>query len=64
MTWKYIGDGVFFPGVPARDLTDDEAEEYRAGDLDIYEYEEATPAAAPARTRRSGQAEEPKEGAD
>lgn len=25
---KYIGNGAFSPGVPARDLTDDEVKEY------------------------------------
>jgi len=28
MAAKYIGDGEFIPGVPARDLTDDELEIY------------------------------------
>ncbi len=25
---KYIGDGTFAPGIPARDLTDEEVKEY------------------------------------
>lgn len=29
MTWKYISQGSFVTGVPARDLTDEEFEEYR-----------------------------------
>jgi hypothetical protein len=28
MAWKYIGDGSFLAGVPARDLTDEEYAEY------------------------------------
>ena len=28
--WKYIKDGYFFAGVPARDLTDEEMEKYEA----------------------------------
>lgn len=27
---RYVGDGAFLPGVPARDLTDDEAARYSA----------------------------------
>ncbi len=26
--WKYIGEGAWVPGVPARDLTDEEHEEH------------------------------------
>jgi hypothetical protein len=26
--WKYVGDGSFVPGIPARDLTDEESKEY------------------------------------
>ena len=27
MAWKYVGDGAFIPGVPARDLSDKEVKE-------------------------------------
>ena len=35
--WKYTGAGRFIPGVPARDLTNDEAEEFDVENSDIYE---------------------------
>jgi hypothetical protein len=27
MGWKYIGEGAYLPGVPARDISDEEAKE-------------------------------------
>lgn len=27
MAWKYVGEGAFLPGVPARDISDEEARE-------------------------------------
>ena len=27
MGWKYVGDGAFIPGIPARDLSDKEVKE-------------------------------------
>ena len=36
MAWKYVGDGAFIPGVPARDLSEKEIKE-----LDIQEAVEA-----------------------
>jgi hypothetical protein len=27
MAWKYVGDGAFIPGVPAKDLSDQEVKE-------------------------------------
>lgn len=57
MTVKYTGNGAYFHGVPARDLTDDEfaalpeaqqAALLRSG---IYEREDAQEAEAPAPTR-------------
>jgi len=35
--FKYVGDGRFVPGVPARDLTNEEAEEFEVENSDIYE---------------------------
>jgi hypothetical protein len=29
MAWKYIGDGRFIPGIPARDLSDREVKELK-----------------------------------
>jgi hypothetical protein len=37
MAWKYVGNGDFIPGVPARDLSDKEVKE-----LDIQEAVEAS----------------------
>ena len=37
MAWKYVGDGAFIPGVPARDLSEKEIKE-----LDIQEAVEAS----------------------
>ena len=37
MTWKYVGDGEFIPGVPARDLSDEEASEHGVEDSPLYE---------------------------
>jgi hypothetical protein len=25
--WKYVGDGAYLPGIPARDISDEEARE-------------------------------------
>lgn len=38
--WKYLGKGEFLPGVPARDLTDEEAKEHpEVKDSPLYEHE-------------------------
>jgi hypothetical protein len=29
MAWKYVGNGRFIPGIPARDLTDKEVKELK-----------------------------------
>lgn len=34
--WKYLGPG-FLPGVPARDLSDEEAESYGVENSGLYE---------------------------
>ena len=34
--WKYIGPG-WLPGVPARDLTDDEMKQYKVEASGLYE---------------------------
>lgn len=34
--FKYMGAGEFIPGVPARDLSDEEAEEYDVTDHPLY----------------------------
>jgi hypothetical protein len=42
--WKYVGEGSFMPGVPARDLTAEEGESYGVRGLPPGLYEEsATP---------------------
>ena len=38
--YKYTGAG-FIPGVPARDLTDEEAQEYGVTDSPLYEKQAA-----------------------
>lgn len=43
MTFKYVGKGEFLPGVPARDLTDDEAKEYGVEASPLYEKEQLKP---------------------
>ena len=39
MTWYYIGKGEFYPGVPARDMTDAEAQDCGADKLPLYKSE-------------------------
>ena len=45
MTWKYVGNGRFIPGIPARDLTDKEVKELKAQEAveasDLYTKERA-----------------------
>ncbi len=56
MTYKYKGPG-YVPGVPARDLTNAEAEEYGVTDSPVYEKVTRTappPASEPAREESSG----------
>ena len=43
--WKYKGKGEWLPGVPARDLTDDEAKLHKVEGSALYE-KIKTPAAA------------------
>ena len=43
--WKYKGKGEYLPGVPARDLTDDEAKLHQVEESDLYEYEKDEPSA-------------------
>ena len=38
MVWRYVGEGRFYPGIPAQDLTDDEAREYGVDKLPIDHY--------------------------
>ena len=35
--WKYKGKGQWLPGVPARDLTDDEAKLHQVEESALYE---------------------------
>lgn len=37
--YKYIGAGEFYPGIPARDLTDAAAKACGADKLPLYKYE-------------------------
>lgn len=47
--WAFVGkQGQFIAGVPARDLTDDEADEYGVTDSPLYQpISEASPAVMP-----------------
>jgi len=58
---RYVGGGAFLPGVPARDLTEEEAKELGRKKLvasGLYEDTEKTPPLAPSpdTPTRSGQA--------
>jgi hypothetical protein len=50
MAWKYVGDGAFIPGVPARDLSDKEVKELGIQEAveasDLYKKESAKKQAA------------------
>lgn len=42
MVWRYVGEGQFYPGIPAQDLTDAEASEYGVDKLphpNLYKHE-------------------------
>lgn len=60
MTVKYTGDGAYFPGVPARDLTDEEfaalpeAQQQALLNSGLYTQE-----AAPARAKKAATPAEP-----
>jgi hypothetical protein len=49
MAWKYVGDGAFIPGVPAKDLSDKEVRELNIQEAveasDLYKKESAKKAA-------------------
>lgn len=42
VVYKYIGSGLYVPGVPARDLTEEEAERYGVTEGVVYERVEAS----------------------
>jgi hypothetical protein len=50
MAWKYVGNGDFIPGVPARDLSDKEVKELGIQEAveasDLYKKESAKKQAA------------------
>jgi hypothetical protein len=50
MAWKYVGNGEFIPGIPARDLSDKEVKELEVeADVeasDLYKKESANKKAA------------------
>lgn len=43
--YKYIGDGKWLPGIPARDLTDVEAEQHGVKESALYKRVTAPPKA-------------------
>jgi hypothetical protein len=49
MAWKYVGDGRFIPGIPARDLSEKEVKDLNAQEAveasDLYKKESAKKAA-------------------
>jgi len=49
MAWKYVGDGAFIPGVPAKDLSEKEVKELNIQEdveaSDLYKKESAKKAA-------------------
>ena len=48
--WKYIGNGSFLPGIPARDLSDDEVILHGKGDViasGLYEIPKNAPEPKP-----------------
>lgn len=41
--WKYVGNGEFIPGIPARDLTDEEAAAHMKDVVASRLYEKVAP---------------------